>query len=365
MLFRSKNTDTIFTFYYDETNNIRKLYLTENGFNGEKSDNFVLAGIAHEGKDSTSDFREIIKMLKLPPTAKELKLKYIGKKDIPTILKSTKLRTLLNWLNESDCYIHYCNLDVLYWSIVDIIDSMVVETPKPFSDHFAQHNLLLKNTLYMLIRNDLDSFLEKLHSVGYPDIKPEMVSSFIEWIAAFSEQNKHGVPHAQYYMLKGLFDLALKSEELPFIMNEKEGELINNFMIFYLQHPMMFINSIHIFDEEHQVQALIKEYEKDNHQAKLGQYSFQDSKTNYAIQISDVIAGLLGKYFTFINDNSASSLIEFKNCMSDIQCDNMRLLKALIDKSDSKSAAFLQSVTSLEDNYKNMVFMHDYPDSAV
>lgn len=36
--------DEAFTIYYDETNNIRKLYLTDDGFNTERQDHFVLGG---------------------------------------------------------------------------------------------------------------------------------------------------------------------------------------------------------------------------------------------------------------------------------------------------------------------------------
>lgn len=44
------NTDGVYTFYYDESNNIRRLYLTESGLNVQPG-NFVLAGIAREGLD--------------------------------------------------------------------------------------------------------------------------------------------------------------------------------------------------------------------------------------------------------------------------------------------------------------------------
>ncbi|WP_151716286.1 hypothetical protein [Acinetobacter sp. TUM15071] len=39
-------TDEKYNFYYDETNNIRSLYLTNNGTNAEFK-NFVLGGIVH------------------------------------------------------------------------------------------------------------------------------------------------------------------------------------------------------------------------------------------------------------------------------------------------------------------------------
>jgi len=47
-----RGADDRFTFYYDETNNIRKLYLLETGFNVAKHDNFVIGGIVlREGQE--------------------------------------------------------------------------------------------------------------------------------------------------------------------------------------------------------------------------------------------------------------------------------------------------------------------------
>ena len=44
--------DEKMTFYYDESGNCRKFILTKDGFNNNDSvkGNFVLAGVAHEGK---------------------------------------------------------------------------------------------------------------------------------------------------------------------------------------------------------------------------------------------------------------------------------------------------------------------------
>jgi hypothetical protein len=41
--------DCVYTFYYDETNNIRKLHVGAKGFNVGTLKVFVLGGIVHEG----------------------------------------------------------------------------------------------------------------------------------------------------------------------------------------------------------------------------------------------------------------------------------------------------------------------------
>lgn len=40
--------DGAYTFYYDETNNIRKFYVRELDFNSAFTDNFILGGLVHE-----------------------------------------------------------------------------------------------------------------------------------------------------------------------------------------------------------------------------------------------------------------------------------------------------------------------------
>jgi len=49
MLAPSADFDGVYTFYYDETNNIRKFYIRKTDFNSTFTDNFVLGGLVHGG----------------------------------------------------------------------------------------------------------------------------------------------------------------------------------------------------------------------------------------------------------------------------------------------------------------------------
>ena len=53
------------TFYYDESGNCRKFYLTDTGFNDSDAikGDFVLAGVAHEGKSFEIDVPSLYKAL--------------------------------------------------------------------------------------------------------------------------------------------------------------------------------------------------------------------------------------------------------------------------------------------------------------
>ena len=49
--------DSSYTFFYDETNNFRKLKIRENDFNNPLDANFVLGGVAYSG--SRPDIEDI------------------------------------------------------------------------------------------------------------------------------------------------------------------------------------------------------------------------------------------------------------------------------------------------------------------
>lgn len=50
MLSPTADFESEFTFYYDETNNIKKFYVRETDFNYTYTSNFVLGGLVHLGQ---------------------------------------------------------------------------------------------------------------------------------------------------------------------------------------------------------------------------------------------------------------------------------------------------------------------------
>ena len=81
--------DGAYTFYYDETNNIRKFYVRETDFNSAFTDNFVLGGLVHEGP--APDVQPLIDSFKLQKSVKEVKFKHIAKGDFIDCLRSQNL----------------------------------------------------------------------------------------------------------------------------------------------------------------------------------------------------------------------------------------------------------------------------------
>jgi hypothetical protein len=105
ILARSADFDSAFTFYYDETNNIKKFYVRENNFNYTFTANFVLGGLVHHGQ--APDVQPLIDSFKQQKTAKEVKFKHIASGDFLDCLKSEKLKLFLQFVKDSNLYVHY------------------------------------------------------------------------------------------------------------------------------------------------------------------------------------------------------------------------------------------------------------------
>lgn len=366
-----------YTFFYDESNNIRKLFLKGRSFNTDSHSNpspcFVLAGILHEGNAAESDINELIDALKLPPTAKELKFKQVAKGGFLDNLKSAKLVVLLEWLLKSDYYIHYDNINMEYWSLVDIIDDCCEHVDKyggldyspaggkrPYLDYH-------KDALYELMKMDKSNFLSLLSKYDYPKIEPKDAPAFNKGLNKLAK--KYSRPEARarkivdkrtsfsLLSLSKLFDMCRKIEEYFFVYDHKVGSLIDGFSIFYNQRVKLFDSSRHVLDNEFEIQKCFEQYEKLDKELEDLNYEFVDSNSFLEVQVSDVLCGLFKNYFTFINDLKISDLDEVKSTLTSSQRNCLHLIADLISKSDKKNKEFLFYVMSMGEHEKHKQFM--------
>ena len=85
----SADFNTSYTFFYDETNNFRKLKVREFDFNNSLDANFVLGGVVYSGERPQID--DIFDFLKLPANQTEVKFKTIANGDFLICLTSKNL----------------------------------------------------------------------------------------------------------------------------------------------------------------------------------------------------------------------------------------------------------------------------------
>lgn len=344
---RLKNTELPYTFYYDETNNIRKFYIREQGFNDPEHANFVLGGLMH-GK-TISDINQLMKGLKLQQSVKEIKLKNLAKGDFIECLKSEKLAFFLKWLLDSDLFVHYSSINILYYSVVDIVDSAIAnsEAAGQLGIQFAN---MLKNDLYKLVVLEEEAVLELFYHYEYPNVKTELLRDFIDdLVSLFQEYEDTQEFHFGLTSLKQILKQSAKANEMAFITHEEDYILLKDFSHFYLEKLYLFKNSEHILDIEESIKPIIDKFEIMDHGEVISNYQFVDSKSNRYIQFSDVFIGLVGKFFTFINTHSRDEINQVVSSLNKLQFDSLKAYFSLIDKSDQLNPALLHNLMSYED----------------
>ena len=348
------NADEAYSFYYDETNNIRKLRLTSDGFNVERPECFVLGGIVHHGQPHPLDVKSLSISLKLQSNVKELKLKHLGKGDFLDLLGSPRIETFLEWLHTQNLLVHYQVTDTLYWSIVDIVDAIIAGSNMK---ELVQYNWMLKDSLYSLLREDPDGTAEFLGRYEYPNVGKARRCAFLKELMELTEYRKDLLDHYSYYMLKGVLKIAADLKSLPYLEDEKPNMLIDGFGPFFLNRLCIFTRSFHVLDNEHQIQRYLEDCELTETGQPLRHFRFTDSVDEPGVQISDVITGLLGKLFAYVITTPMELMEADMHGLSDIQSRNLSKLSYLLDRSTDESPAFAQYILSSEDQKRAAILL--------
>jgi len=337
-------------FYYDESNNIRKLWLDEDDFNAPVDCDFVLGGVMHINQPQNANINELKNQLRLPISAKELKFKYIRKsKDFLGCLSEPKVKLFLQWLYQSDLYVHYSNVNNLYYAVVDIVDSLDESAFAPFI-------FQIKNELYKIAVTNYTDFYQLLVRYNYPNVTSNNITSFYQQIIDFIDDI--GELSFEMELLRQCLKQGRKQNELIFLKDNPEKTIIDNYFLFYLRPVGVFFNAHHTFDNEYCIESQFEKFELYYGNSKADNYSFIDSKDNPLIQVSDCIVGLLGKYYTFINRISLEEAYEIFNVITPTQKSTLKMFAQIIKKSEDLSKLLLNASESIDEHEIGAFVLH-------
>lgn len=174
-----KLCDKPLTFFYDETENVCKFYLTETGVNDPTalSKDFVLAGVMYENRPDGIDSL----FSKFNLQANELKYKKMSRNKLfEQVICSKRITLILNWLLEKDIYIHFSSLGNLYYALADIIDSII---PNELMSIIFE----LKSSLHQYCKIHFNEFYPILYKYHFPNIKSEEINNFSKEFITFLE----------------------------------------------------------------------------------------------------------------------------------------------------------------------------------
>ena len=338
--------DDVYTLYYDETNNVRRLHVRPDGLNVKDPQCFVLGGVGHTGTARDLDIGGLRRSLHIQPSAKEIKFEQIAHGEFHKLIGSNKLTAFLHWVKDQGLLVHYFALDPLYWSMVDIIDSIAGAAADGQLMMYAPH---LKNDLYTIFRHDIAWTVNFYQRHAYPNIAPEGRLAFLRELIDRLSDCEDLLPHFNYQMLRGVLQMGKKLDELVFIENETPHVLIDEFTGFFLKRISLFKTSQHILDVEEVIREKFAGYAFENEGALLDIHHFVDSKSEPGVQVSDVVVGVLGKVFSFATHTSRDALNDFRRSLSASQRANLALLGQLTEDTIDFSAAFAHRVISIED----------------
>ncbi len=331
--------DEAYDFYYDETGNCRKFSLKENGFNSNDAitKNFILGGLAIKQNQEPLNFDTLYSNLGfVEGDQDELKFKnvYHNSKDFSNFIGSYRATAFLKWLNDNNIYIHYLTLNNLYYSLVDIVDSLQAE-------EIIKFNVQLKNALYNFVEQHITEITQILYKNKYPDILN--VAEFIDDIVRFISC------HSNSYFLKILIDnlkIAKGNNELVFIQNNDPYLLIESYSQFYIHRCGQLSKSSHFFDEEPTIEREIKDLQFKENNNIFKNFKFIDSISDRHIQVSDMIVGLLAKLFYFLDEHSKGEITDMRKSFNKTQADNFAIIYNLMLKSENKSPLFIMNINS-------------------
>ena len=343
------------TFYYDESGNCRKFYLTDNGFNDPEAikGDFVLAGIAHNGKSYEIDLVSLHEALEYKEGQKELKFKHLyhNSADFVSFMGSKRATEFLEWLDKSGLYIHYSALNNLFYSLVDIVDSLW-ETHPMCIMYFWD----IKNALYDFTIEHQDEVIDILIRHTYPDVK-DTVSFCYELCDLISKYNDDSIYNPGFFLelFRQMLKAAGKMGKLSFIQDNEPNMLIKEYYLFYLERCEIFSKSLHIFDEEKAVEKKLSNIQLYEHGKILNHYKFVKSHENIFVQISDMIAGLLRRLFIFLDEKSIGEIKSLAEKLNENQINNFNILWRLISRSDEKSPLLIKNANTPKNIQERMM----------
>lgn len=344
----------VFHVFYDESNNYRKVTLSQDGFNIPSDNNFVLAGIVSKEAETSLVLRDLKRELGFMINDDEIKATHFFKGTFFDMLKSKRFNTLLHIVDDNNFGIHLWNLNILYWGIIDIAQSLLHALEKS-----PEYQVDIATIIHETAKADKHKFLNIMRRHNFPNITQR--KEFVRELEEFVDQNTTSLQQFPFdikeplKVLKSIFQ-SYNKEKLVFIEDDEPKIWIDDFLSHYIFTVRLLPNSFHYFDREDTIEELLNTVEPLDNQ-KLDRVFFIDSKSELRIQISDVISGFLGKYFSFIDTTSICELQGIAQNLSKQQKENIAILRKLIQRADGMTKALSRRVENKYNIIKSDMFL--------
>lgn len=344
-----------YVMYFDETNNVRKVAvkLKDDRLQLNIADiaqHFVLGGVALTKPEEPPTLEELKAIIGISPGQKmeEVKSRHIYEGDFRQVLSSQRLTNILDLFISRGWFIHFSSLNFLYFSIVDIVDSFVWNSPLKQYIFNPPFFYIIKDSFYRIFRRHMDENIQKLIDFEYPDVKNCRLPEFKKWIIEITQNyiKETGSKDPTIVFLLNLFNLSLKmGVDLVFVQDEDAGVYIKDLSSIYSTRIATFKESTLYLDKETHIEELIGSLVNRGNQLREN-FSFIDSKSSVWIQLSDIIVGIIRRYLDFL-DNDSKEILNQISTWDKVEIDNLKKLNRTISKSEAENILFLQHIDRL------------------
>lgn len=339
------------TLYFDETGNIKHLKVINGALNDSPEEVFVLGGVQAENEISAADLKKAMGH----ESDSELKARTILRGDFKEILKKENFTRILSLIQDKKWPIHFEIVQLLYYSFVDIIDSIEGLQSNP-----AEYKALL----YEVLKRDVTRTVNHFKTNKYPNIKTDSISAFLGEIVQMIDDYIHTEEYPREWrpeleVLKKQVEKAKHQNKLLFIQNEETHTWVREFSQFYWQEIVSFPNKTLIFDEEKQVQAYLQREIIMMNGKRATNYRFEKSDENPMIQVCDFVVCILRKYVKFL-DRSDKDVDGDITAFDEVQMNNFRLLNKILYQSFKNNPVFIHFIGSIlvKDRFNKYMFSY-------
>ncbi len=338
------------TFYFDESNNIKKGIIGKDKDNNDDLENlyFVLGGIAVDKKINFDDLLKYVGARQVPTDAK-FSFFAFKKNKFEEAISQTRLRKLFEYLLNNKILIHFDVLHYMHFALTDILDSLIEEDD---ANKYAAmiYYKQLQSDMTEVLYQDYDALHEILVNFEFPNVPKEKANDFINEILDLYTRNYEAydtgdIDNFTKELLRQIIKAKRDKRNLIFLEDNEPYVISSDVFSNYLSR-MIEVSDKKYFDNEASITKQLSEFD-DDYESKLDVH-FLDSKTSREIQICDVICGFVARLYNFLSHNDEMAIFTFIKGLNK-NCETFKTLKTFAD------------LMTLSDNVSHMMFKKTNP----
>lgn len=168
-------------------------------------------------------------------------------------MKEKRLFETILWIDKLSFYIHYTNVNNLFYTLVEIFDSIIkIDEISEFGYNYFK----MKRIFYSMFKEKADELQSLMNKYKYLNIQRKDIEAFCNELLFLLGSRREMKEEEKF--IAGMLARASKSDELVFLHDNNDYIMQENYAEFYADPIRKYQRSTHIFDEEEAIQDVVK-----------------------------------------------------------------------------------------------------------